>query len=447
MANILDFYAQDMPTVHLASSGRNDFCGPCPRCGGSDRFLIKRNGALFYCRQCGAKGDAANYLVTIRGLTMAEALRSLGKNGTRTLSSFPCRKKQASYTKTAPELPNDKWQEAADKFCSWAMGNLEEDSAKDVLRRRHISIETARAIGIGYNPKAVFPQRSAWGLSGEGKFVIPSGLVLPVRREGKVVALEIRCYPPHQFRGKTFTHWQVVGSAGVCFGIGQSREGVVLFESVLDAALCWQESEHKISCIATTGASKRIDRGALDFIKQCRIIFGCPDDDEAGSGAWNVWRAQVPNLVPASVIGGKDLGEMQTQHNNGGRCPSVRQWLELAIYPHMKPAGEGKVEKSFPAESFAESCTADNVSTQDDSRGVSASFDAAEGLPAVEYSRESHEAAGYTFEPIFPNDADTEYVTSCPVCGNWDCVVNQQGLFWCKTNDGWHGCGAVGRFI
>ncbi|MBR4742129.1 MAG: hypothetical protein IK079_04445 [Desulfovibrio sp.] len=72
-------------------------------------------------------------------------------------------------------------------------------------------------------------------------------------------------------------------------------------------------------------------------------------------------------------------------------------------------------------------------------------------LPVVSdhiFTRKSHEAAGYTFEPIHPDDADTEYVTNCPICGSWDCcVANQGGLFWCKTSDGWHGCGAIGRFL
>jgi DNA primase len=34
-----------------------DRCGPCPQCGGDDRFAINIKKQIFNCRGCGAKGD------------------------------------------------------------------------------------------------------------------------------------------------------------------------------------------------------------------------------------------------------------------------------------------------------------------------------------------------------------------------------------------------------
>jgi hypothetical protein len=43
--------------------GRVDRCGPCPRCGGVDRFSIHVKNQLFNCRQCGGKGRGSIDLV------------------------------------------------------------------------------------------------------------------------------------------------------------------------------------------------------------------------------------------------------------------------------------------------------------------------------------------------------------------------------------------------
>ena len=38
-------------------SGKIEKCGPCPKCGGEDRFSINTKKNLWNCRQCGVGGD------------------------------------------------------------------------------------------------------------------------------------------------------------------------------------------------------------------------------------------------------------------------------------------------------------------------------------------------------------------------------------------------------
>ena len=39
---------------------KEELCGPCPRCGGKDRFWVRKDA--WGCRQCGQGGDAIDGL-------------------------------------------------------------------------------------------------------------------------------------------------------------------------------------------------------------------------------------------------------------------------------------------------------------------------------------------------------------------------------------------------
>jgi hypothetical protein len=58
--------------------GKVDRCGPCPKCGGHDRFAINVAKQLFNCRGCGAKGhgaiDFTSWLDGIEAIPAAEQL-------------------------------------------------------------------------------------------------------------------------------------------------------------------------------------------------------------------------------------------------------------------------------------------------------------------------------------------------------------------------------------
>src|SRR5258708_1094572 len=52
--------------------------GPCPICGGDDRFSVNLKNQVFNCRQCGGRGGDAIALVQfIDGLSFREAVEAL----------------------------------------------------------------------------------------------------------------------------------------------------------------------------------------------------------------------------------------------------------------------------------------------------------------------------------------------------------------------------------
>lgn len=52
----------------------SEFVGPCPDCGGDDRFAISVPKNVFNCRKCGAKGDAIALVMLTKGCDFGAAL-------------------------------------------------------------------------------------------------------------------------------------------------------------------------------------------------------------------------------------------------------------------------------------------------------------------------------------------------------------------------------------
>ena len=40
----------------LSKESPKSLCGPCPKCGGDDRFVYRKDTKSFWCRQCNEKG-------------------------------------------------------------------------------------------------------------------------------------------------------------------------------------------------------------------------------------------------------------------------------------------------------------------------------------------------------------------------------------------------------
>ena len=57
--------------------GRVDRCGPCPQCGGKDRFSINVRKQVFLCRGCAARGNVIALVRFLDGCGFLEALECL----------------------------------------------------------------------------------------------------------------------------------------------------------------------------------------------------------------------------------------------------------------------------------------------------------------------------------------------------------------------------------
>ena len=344
MRDVVSFYREDVAQVR--EHAHNDFCGPCPLCGGADRFHC--SGTRWGCRQCGASGDSVGYLAKVRGLSWSESYRLAGEHA---------HSERGQYRKSdvqGPKEPSEQWAQQAAKLVKWAQGELSLPAGLAILEARHISYQTAVSAGVGFVPKAQYLRREEWGLEprdGRDYLFVPSGLLLPVRRRSGVKSLQVRCYPPLRSRdGRETRHLKVEGSGtGFSYILGTGTEGACIFESILDAVLAYQASEGLLTVIATGSASVDVDPQTASFLQGCKYVFGCPDRDEAGRSAWQRWKEAFPEILLAHSFFSKDLGELVDKEGEQG----LKRWLTEKI---LAPITASPIDESTDQEEMSETC-------------------------------------------------------------------------------------------
>jgi phage/plasmid primase-like uncharacterized protein len=111
--------------IHL--SGRIDRCGPCPVCGGRDRFSINIRKQVFHCRPCSG-GDVIALVQHLDGCGFLAAVQSLA--GGPPVASVAPRAKSASGSSTVEETEEYQQEQRRKAVCMWSRRKPIADSFK-----------------------------------------------------------------------------------------------------------------------------------------------------------------------------------------------------------------------------------------------------------------------------------------------------------------------------
>ena len=235
--------------------------GPCPKCGGEDRFYLgksKKDPSWFICSHCHPKaGDVIELVAWHEGISQAEACRKLGGETGKPYRPQPQTK--VAPIKRAAEPPaweDPEWQAKAREQVGKASANLTQQSeAGQYLASRGLKPETWEAFRLG-SWLAKWP-----GIEGRR----PSILLPHIDQAGNVSAIKYRGFDElAKDKGKRFT--QAKGSQGRLFGGhlltggGESRT-LILLEGEMNAAATWQASRGPGWDVLSIGAEK--PRGEL----------------------------------------------------------------------------------------------------------------------------------------------------------------------------------------
>jgi DNA primase len=249
--------------------------GPCPFCGGTDRFNLKHteDGYRWYCRKCGdgIYHTALDYVMRREKIDFKTALVRLGgdeKNINRT------------YTRLEPaprplELPDSDWQtstwreldEASDRLLLHSEGMV----GREYLSRRGLGRGTWYAWQLGlahlFDPKANC-RRPA--------IVIPWFDLDPLRFVLTAVKYRFIDENPNGLR-----YMSRRGSVPVLFGLWDAlpeNHTLVLVEGEINALSIWQCLPAGVTCVSFGGEAAVRARILKVFASQYPRVFVWADD-------------------------------------------------------------------------------------------------------------------------------------------------------------------------
>ena len=130
---ILELISQE---VQLKKVTGNEYAGPCPWCGGTDRLHVWPEDDSYKClgydegrNGCGQHGDSIQWLRDRRGLSFQDAAAVVGKPIQSTGNLHPSTKiAPAIYAPEPVDTPLDKWQDKAWAFLNWAQGEMDTEA-------------------------------------------------------------------------------------------------------------------------------------------------------------------------------------------------------------------------------------------------------------------------------------------------------------------------------
>lgn len=238
--------AERSTTLRYHAGPRNDpeLCGPCPVCGGKDRFWVRRDA--WGCRGCGTGGDAIKYIEWLHKVNFKEATEMLGAD------SVPATTVKRQPAPTLPPKPTAP---------TWDGGRV----------RRHLaqcraamdgSPVSAYLIGRGFCP-------DTWLAYGFGYDASRNAVAVPWYRGGQLVAINYRRIDASS-KGDRFTAETGGIRQGFLFGAQAlmpnlsellpngvdplARRSIIICEGELNCASIWQAAHSAKVDVLSCGA-------------------------------------------------------------------------------------------------------------------------------------------------------------------------------------------------
>ncbi len=198
--------------VELKRTG-SDYRGPCPFHGGAHRnFAVIPKKGMFYCFVCHEAGDVFTFFMKKLGMDYPTAVREVAR---RVGVTIPER------GPTGPD-PREPLFTAVATAADWFARQLRDTAAAEVARQyltaRHVELEQAYQLGLGYAPKDRSFLDAMKGLGLRDEVLLEAGLV--VKRDDGTVGSRFRgrlLFPIHDLRAR------VVGFGGRVVDEGEPK--------------------------------------------------------------------------------------------------------------------------------------------------------------------------------------------------------------------------------
>ena len=344
MMNLLQIIGSDTRLKKTSGTHGGEWHGPCPFCGGKDRFWVQpkfgTNGR-WRCRQCDKGGDAYRYLMEMRQIGFREAKAIVdgepieaGKQPKVDLERAPEPPPQdfdePVYASSAPE-----WQRSIGDFVSQSFEHGRElDTFQAWLRSRGIDQEAAKEAHLGASPESF--ERN--GINFYRGVVIPcygdyDQLLYCKVRTGKGQYLHIKGSDGRAVYGLYQLPRDPLN------GLAFSGNDVILVETELDALMLRSVLRNaveglpylkRLASVCTTplalGSTTGSRQHEATITSNSFRVFVALDADDPGQQAAQWWIEKGALLLPP--VGAKDPGEMF----EAGGAGAIMDWLSPALF-------------------------------------------------------------------------------------------------------------------
>ena len=344
--NVLDLSTKRVILKKASSTHGGEYQGPCPACGGTDRFHVwpeqNEGRGAYWCRGCEKGGDNIQFLRDFEGMTFQDACAYLNISiPERPSSRRP--DQPAARPAFEPERripPADLWQEKAGKLITWGEENLaKNEEALNWLASRGISAESSRRYRLGWNPgengRDLYRARKAWGLpeilrddQRPKALCIPRGLVIPHIVDGVIYRIRIRRPKADRTQQWPTPYHVLPGSSMAVMVLSRERRAFVIIEAELDA-IAVVESQRTAGAVALGSVSAKPDADAFPILSGALQILNALDYDAAGAKAMSWWADHFDRCDRWPVPQGKDPGDAFRMGTDLGR------WIKAGLPPAL----------------------------------------------------------------------------------------------------------------
>jgi DNA primase len=333
---LLALMSKDISLKRVASTSGGEYAGPCPFCGGTDRFRVWPHADKpgYWCRQCGRHGDAIQYLRDLHGLSFEQACAELGLAESHNQQKPPGTRRPVPRPNTSllgrewQALTDQRWQQAGHDFVSRSMETLHSakgEAGLAYLHQRSLTDLTIEQAGLGYNPS---PLNQRWGTV---ETELPQGIVIPWIEHRPNEALpngdQLWKVNIRRMGGEKPKYQMAKGSANGLYGISSLQLGdtVIMVEGEFCALSLRQAVPDTVTPVATGSVSgSRLYRWIARLALADKIILAF-DADEPGDKAAQWWQSAFPHTAVRLRPTRHDVNDMLTAGDN------IADWLAHAL--------------------------------------------------------------------------------------------------------------------